>query len=212
LADKSGLTWGTYQLGLFYKKQGNNAKAAAYLLNAAKAGDESGMYEYAELLRTVNDNLSSACDWYSKTAETTRNSSAKTIALAKSALVSYCQSGLTGTPVVSNNVARGTQASQPYNSDALRWIIPRESIDADFNYVQFKQVNGASDWKGISFTEKPSTTNKPWIEVVFNSAAKDLCIDFRLIKVENSRVTKIWDLLPSNCYSYSGGIATKIGR
>ena len=212
LADKSGLTWGTEQLGLFYKKQGNNVKAEVYLSAAAKAGDESAMYEYAELLRTVKNNLSSACDWYTKTTATTRNSSPKTIALAKSALVAYCQSGLTGTPILSDNVIKGTQDSRPYNSEALRWIIPRESINADYNYVQFKQVGGTVDWKGIAFTEKPSTNDKPWIEVFFNSAAKDLCIDFRLIKVEDSKVTKIWDLLPSNCYSFSSGVATKIGR
>ncbi|CAB4833407.1 unannotated protein [freshwater metagenome] len=212
LADKSGLTWGTYQLGLFYKKQGNNAKAEVYLSAAAKAGDVSAMYEYAELLRTVKNNLSLACDWYTKTTATTRNSSPKTIALAKSALVAYCQSGLTGAPILSDNVIRGTQDSRPYNSEALKWIIPRESINADYNYVQFKQVGGTADWKGIAFTEKPSTNDKPWIEVIFSSAAKDLCIDFRLIKVEDSKVTKIWDLLPSNCYSFSSGVATRIGR
>ena len=212
LADKSGLTWGTYQLGLFYKKQGNNVKAEVYLSAAAKAGDVSAMYEYAELLRTVKNNLSSACDWYTKTTATTRNSSPKTIALAKSALVAYCQSGLTGAPILSDNVIKGTQESRPYNSEALRWIIPRELINADYNYVQFKQVGGTADWKGIAFTEKPSTNDKPWIEVFFSSAAKDLCIDFRLIKVEDSKVTKIWDLLPSNCYSFSSGVATKIGR
>jgi serine/threonine protein kinase len=212
MADKAGVIWGTYQLGLFYKTQGNNAKAAKYLSDSAKAGDESGMYEYAELLRTVNQDFTSACDWYTKAAATTRYSSAKTIASAKSALVAYCQSGLTGAPVISDNVIKGTQDSRPYNSEALRWIIPRESINADYNYVQFKQVGGTADWKGISFTEKPSTNDKPWIEVFFSSAAKDLCIDFRLIKVEDSRVTKIWDLLSSNCYSYSGGVATKIVR
>lgn len=212
LADKSGLTWGTYQLGLFYKKQGNNVKAELYLSAAAKAGDVSAMYEYAELLRTVKNNLSLACDWYTKTTATTRNSSPKTIALAKSALVAYCQSGLTGAPILSDNVIRGTQDSRPYNSEALKWIIPRESINADYNYVQFKQVGGNADWKGIAFTEKPSTNDKPWIEVIFSSAAKDLCIDFRLIKVEDSKVTKIWDLLPSNCYSFSSGVATRIGR
>lgn len=212
LADKSGLTWGTYQLGLFYKKQGNNVKAEVYLAAAAKAGDVSAMYEYAELLRTVKNNLSLACDWYTKTTATTRNSSPKTIALAKSALVAYCQSGLTGAPILSDNVIRGTQDSRPYNSEALKWIIPRESINADYNYVQFKQVGGTADWKGIAFTEKPSTNDKPWIEVIFSSAAKDLCIDFRLIKVEDSKVTKIWDLLPSNCYSFSSGVATRIGR
>jgi serine/threonine protein kinase len=212
LADKSGLTWGTYQLGLFYKKQGNNAKAEVYLSAAAKAGDVSAMFEYAELLRTVKDNLSSACDWYTKTTATTRNSSPTTIASAKSALIAYCQSGLTGAPVISDNVIKGTQDSRPYNSEALRWIIPRESINADYNYVQFKQVGGTADWKGISFAEKPSTNDKPWIEVFFSSAAKDLCIDFRLIKVEDSKVTKIWDLLPSNCYRFNGDVATKVNR
>ncbi len=212
LADKSGLTWGTYQLGLFYKKQGNNAKAEVYLSAAAKAGDVSAMFEYAELLRTAKDNLSSACDWYTKTTATTRNSSPKTIASAKSALIAYCQSGLTGAPVISDNVIKGTQDSRPYNSEALRWIIPRESINADYNYVQFKQVGGTADWKGISFAEKPSTNDKPWIEVFFSSAAKDLCIDFRLIKVEDSKVTKIWDLLPSNCYRFNGDVATKVNR
>lgn len=212
LADKSGLTWGTYQLGLFYKKQGNNVKAEVYLSAAAKAGDVSAMYEYAELLRTVKDNLSLACDWFTKTTATTRNSSTKTIALAKSALVAYCQSGLTGAPILSDNVIRETLDSRPYNSEALRWIIPKESINADYNYVQFKQVGGTADWKGIAFTENPSTNDKPWIEVYFNSAAKDLCFDFRLIKVENSKVTNIWDLLPSNCYSFNNGVATKIGR
>lgn len=212
LADKLGSTWGTYQLGLFYKKQGEFVKAEVYLLAAAKAGDELAMFEYAELLRTVGDNLSSACDWYTKSTATTRSSSPKTIASAKSALLAYCQSGLTGAPVISDKVTKGTQDSQPYNSEALRWIIPRESINADFNYVQFKQVGGTADWKGISFVEKPSTNNKPWIEVFFSSAAKDLCIDFRLIKVEDSKVTKIWDLLPSNCYRFDGDVATRINR
>jgi len=212
MASKSGLIWGTYQLGLFYKKQGNNAKASVYLSDAARAGDESAMFEYAELLRTVNENLSSACDWYTKATATSKSSSAIAIASAKSALTAYCQSGLTGAPVISDNVIKGTQDSQPYNSEALRWIIPRESINADFNYVQFKQVGGTADWKGISFAEKPSNNNKPWIEVFFSSAAKDLCIDFRLIKVEDSRVTKIWDLQPSNCYRFNGDIATKVNR
>jgi TPR repeat protein len=212
LADKSGLTWGTYQLGLFYKKQGNNTKAEVYLSAAARAGDVSAMFEYAELLRTVKDNLSSACDWYTKTTATTRNSSPKTIASAKSALIAYCQSGLTGAPIISDKVIKETQDSQPYNSEALRWIIPRESINADFNYVQFKQVGGTADWRGISFAEKPSTNNKPWIEVFFSSAAKDLCFDFRLIKVEDSKVTKIWDLQPSNCYRFNGDVATRINR
>jgi hypothetical protein len=109
-------------------------------------------------------------------------------------------------------VIKETQDSQPYNSEALRWIIPRESINADFNYVQFKQVGGTADWRGISFAEKPSTNNKPWIEVFFSSAAKDLCFDFRLIKVEDSKVTKIWDLQPSNCYRFNGDVATRINR
>lgn len=210
LADKSGLTWGTYHLGLFYKKHGNNAKAEVYLSAAARAGDVPAMYEYAELLRTVRDNLSLACDWYTKTTATTNHSSPKTIASAKSALITYCQSGLTGTPIISEKVTKETQDAQPYNSEALRWIIPSESINADFNYVQFKQVGGTADWRGISFTENPSTNNKPWIEVFFNSAAKDLCFDFRLIKVEDSKVTKIWDLLPSHCYRFDGDVATRI--
>jgi serine/threonine protein kinase len=210
LADKSGLTWGTYHLGLFYKNQKNYEKARIYLAEAAKAGDASAMFEYADLLRNIDDQLTSACDWYTKAAAATKNGSANTVFSAKSALVAYCQSGLTGAPVISSNVVKSTIDVQPYNSETLRWIIPTETIKADFNYVQFRQVGGTLDWKGISFTEKSSTNNKPWIEVYFNSAAKDLCFDFRLIKVVDSKVIEIWDLQPSSCYRFNGDVVTKV--
>jgi hypothetical protein len=92
------------------------------------------------------------------------------------------------------------------------WIIPSENIKADFNYVQFKQVGTSNDWKGIVFNEFKKADSKPFIQINFNSAAKDLCFDFRLIKVEASRVTKIFNLSPSNCYSFTNGVATRIGR
>jgi len=126
--------------------------------------------------------------------------------------VSYCQSGLTGTPILAENVVTAKENVQPYNSEELIWIIPSENIKADYNYIQFKQENSSVDWKGIAFTEFIKTDGKPFIQINFNSAAKDLCFDFRLIRVEQSKVTKIWNLTPSACYSFSSGVATKIGR
>ena len=213
-ADKAGLSWGTFELGMLYKTLGKTDLAKKYLLDAANAGDGSAMYNYAELLRTKFDDLETACTWYTSSSKSVsiHPGNSDSASLAKSALVNFCQSGLTGAPVLSENVVTSTQASQPYNSEALRWIIPKESINADFNYVQFKQVGGKVDWNGISFKEYPSNNNKPWIEIYFNSAANGLCFDFRLIKVEQSKVTKIWNLLPSNCYSYEGGKATLVNR
>jgi TPR repeat protein len=212
MADKAGLIWGTVQLGKFYLDQKKFALASKYLLNAAKAGDSQGMYEYAELSRTTFDDLETACKWYTSASKTSGTRSGDYPTLSKSALISYCQSGLTGTPILAENVVTEIEGVQPYNSDELIWIIPSENIKADYNYVQFKQGNSTGVWKGIAYTEFKKTDGKPWIQVTFNSAAKDLCFDFRLIKVEERKVTKIWNLIPSACYSFSSGVATKIGR
>ncbi len=213
-ADKAGLTWGTAELGMLYATTGKVLLAKKYLLEAASVGDRSAMFNYAELLRNEFDDLESACTWYTSSSKSLLNGpeNTKSLNLAKSALVNYCQSGLTGRPVLSENVVTYTQPSRPFNSEALRWIIAKESIDADFNYVQFKQVGGKVDWNGISFKEYPSGNDKPWIEVYFNSAASGLCFDFRLVKVEQAKVTKIWNLLPSNCYSFENGKGTLIER
>ncbi len=212
MADKEGLIWGTVQLGKFYVAQKKFALASKYLLNAAKTGDAEGMYSYADLRRTSFDELDVACKWYTSASTTSGTRSGNYPKLAKTALVSYCQSGLTGTPIVSDNVVTANENSQPFNSEELVWVIPAENIKADYNYVQFKQVGTNGDWKGIAFSEFKKADSKPFIQVNFNTAAKDLCFDFRLIKVEQSKVTKIWNLLPSNCYSYNNGVATKIGR
>lgn len=212
MADKDGLIWGTVQLGKFYVTQKKFTLAAKYLLNASNAGDAEGMYSYAELRRSNFNDLDTACKWYTSASKTSGSRSGNYPTLAKSALISYCQSGLTGTPIVADNVITATENVQPYNSEELIWIIPSESIKADFNYVQFKQVGSNGEWKGIVFSEFKKADSKPFIQVNFNSAAKDLCFDFRLIKVEQSKVTKIWNLSPSNCYSFNNGVATKIGR
>jgi serine/threonine protein kinase len=212
LADKAGLTWGTQQLGSLYVKMGNKDLAAKYLLSAASSGDAEGMYQYAELLRTSFDNLDKACLWYTSVSKNTNSDSANFPSLAKTALLNYCQSGLTGTPILSDNVVSGEENSQPFNSEELIWVLPAENLKADFNYVQFKVVGSSDGWKGISFAEFKKSDGKPFLQVNFNSAAKDKCIDFRLIKVEQSKVTKIWNLNPSNCYSWNNGNATKIVR
>jgi serine/threonine protein kinase len=212
MADKAGLTWGTVQLGKFYVKQKKFTLASKYLLNSAKTGDSEGMYAYAELSRTSFDDLDVACKWYTAASKTSGTRSGDYPALSKSALISYCQSGLTGTPILSENTVIANENVQPYNSEELIWIIPSENIKADFNYIQFKQVNSSIGWKGIAFAEFKKTDGKPFLQINFNSAAKDLCFDFRLIKVEQSKVTKIWNLTPSACYSFSSGVATKIGR
>ena len=212
MADKAGLTWGTVQLGKFYVKQKKFTLASKYLLNTANAGDAEGMYAYAELRRTSFDDLDVACKWYTAASKTSGTRAGNYPTLSKSALISYCQSGLTGTPILAENVVTATENVQPYNSEELIWIIPSENIKADYNYIQFKQGNSSVDWKGIAFAEFKKTDGKPFVQINFNSAAKDLCFDFRLIKVEQSKVTKIWNLTPSACYSFSSGVATKIGR
>lgn len=212
MADKAGLTWGTVQLGKFYVKQKKFTLASRYLLISANAGDSEGMYAYAELNRTNFDDLDVACKWYTATSKTSGIKSGNYPSLSKSALVSYCQSGLTGTPILAENVITANESVQPYNSEELIWIIPSENIKADYNYIQFKQVNASSDWKGIAFAEFKKADGKSFVQINFNSAAKDLCFDFRLIKVEQSKVTKIWNLTPSACYSFSGGVANKINR
>lgn len=98
----------------------------------------------------------------------------------------------------------------PYNSEALRWIIPSENINVDYNFVQFKISRTDNPWRGISYVFKESSDNRPWLDIVFNSAATDKCIDFRLIKVEKGLVTKIWTLTESNCYSFSTGTAVRL--
>ena len=212
MADKAGLTWGTVQLGKFYVSQKKFTLAAKYLLSTANAGDAEGMYAYAELSRTSLNDLDTACKWYTSASKTSGTRSANYPTLSKSALISYCQSGLTGSPILAENVVTATENVQPYNSEELIWIIPSENIKADYNYVQFKQGNSTGDWKGITFGEFKKADGKPFIQINFNAAAKDLCFDFRLIKVEQSKVTKIWNLTPSACYSFSSGVATKIGR
>jgi serine/threonine protein kinase len=212
MADKAGLTWGTVQLGKFYIKQKKFTLASKYLLISAKAGDSEGMYAYAELSRTFFDDLEVACKWYMASSKTSGTKSGNYPTLSKSALISYCQSGLTGTPILAENVVIENESVQPYNSEELIWIIPSENIKADYNYIQFKQGNASADWKGIAFAEFKKTDSKPFIQINFNSAAKDLCFDFRLIKVEQSKVTKIWNLTPSACYSFTSGVATKIVR
>ena len=212
MAHKEGLVWGTVQLGKFYVKQKKFTLAEKYLLNAARSGDAEGMYSYAELQRSNFDDLDVACKWYTSASKLSGARSGNYPTLAKSALISYCQSGLTGTPIVADNVVINIENIQPYNSEELIWIIPSENIKADFNYVQFKQVGSTGDWKGIAFAEFKKADSKPFIQINFNSAAKDLCFDFRLIKVEQSKVTKIWNLSPSNCYSFSNGVATRIER
>lgn len=212
MAHKDGLVWGTVQLGKFYMNQKKFTLASKYLLDAASSGDEEGMYTYAELQRTNFDDLDTACKWYTSASKTSGSRSGSYPTLAKSALISYCQSGLTGTPIVADKVVISTESVQPYNSEELIWIIPSENIKADFNYIQFKQVGSSGDWKGIAFSEFKKADSKPFIQINFNSAAKDLCFDFRLIKVEQSKVTKIWNLSPSNCYSFNNGVATRIVR
>jgi serine/threonine protein kinase len=212
MADKAGLLWGTVQLGKFYVKQKKFNLASKYLLMSAKTGDAEGMYAYAELSRTSFDDLDVACKWYLSASKTTGTRASNYPTLSRSALISYCQSGLTGTPILAENVVTANESVQPYNSEELIWIIPSENIKADYNYVQFKQGNSSADWRGISFAEYKKDEGKSFIQINFNSAAKDLCFDFRLIKVEQSKVTKIWNLTPSACYSFSGGVATKIGR
>lgn len=212
MADKEGLVWGTVQLGKFYVKQKKFTAAEKYLLTAANSGDAEGMFAYAELRKTNFNDLDTACKWYTSASKTSGSRAGNYPSLAKSALLSYCQSGLTGTPVLADNVITASESVQPYNTEELVWIIPSENIKADFNYVQFKQVGTSNDWKGIVFSEFKKADSKPFIQINFNSAAKDLCFDFRLIKVEASRVTKIFNLSPSNCYSFTNGVATRIGR
>ena len=212
MADKAGLTWGTVQLGKFYVKQKKFTLASKYLLVSANAGDSEGMYAYAELSRTNFDDLDVACKWYTATSKTSGTKSGTYPSLSKAALISYCQSGLTGTPILADNVVTANESVQPYNSEELIWIIPSENIKAEYNYIQFNQVNASIDWKGIAFAEFKKTDGKSFIQINFNSAAKDLCFDFRLIKVEQSKVTKIWNLTPSACYSFSGGVANRINR
>jgi serine/threonine protein kinase len=212
MADKEGLVWGTVQLGKFYVNQKKFTLAAKYLLNAASAGDAEGMYSYAELQKSQFNDLDTACKWYTSASKALGARSGNYPNLAKSALTSYCQSGLTGTPIVAEDVKMADESVRPYNSEELVWIIPSENIKADFNYIQFKQVGSSNEWKGIAFSEFKKEGSKPFIQINFNSAAKDLCFDFRLIKVEQSKVTKIWNLSPSNCYRFNNGVATKIER
>jgi tetratricopeptide (TPR) repeat protein len=212
-AHKANDRWGTFQLGNLYYKQNKIEMAEKYLLEASNTGDSTAMYTYAELRRTTFNDLETACKWYTSASKLSGARAGSSPSLAKSALVSYCQSGLTGTPILANDVVMSEQSVRPYNSGDLTWIIPSENITADYNYVQFKQIKTDSLWKGISFANFAEPDGKkPWIQVTFNSPAKDLCFDFRLIKVEQSKVTKIWTLLPSNCYTYNNGIATRIER
>jgi hypothetical protein len=76
--------------------------------------------------------------------------------------------------------------------------------------VQYKIFNTDNIWRGISYKEKNSNDNKPWLEVVFSPAGVDKCFDFRLVKVEKGFVSKIWNLEPSSCASFSSGAPVRI--
>jgi serine/threonine protein kinase len=208
-ADKLNFAFATAELGKFYFDTKKFDKAEQFLNAVAKTGDSEGMFYYAELKRIYDKDLEAACSWYKKVSvggETTKTITGK----AQLALVNYCQSGNTGSPPLSENLTTEKIAVRPYNPEALVWIIPRENISVDFNFVQYKIFNTDNIWRGISYKEKNSNDNKPWLEVVFNPAGIDKCFDFRLIKVEKGLVSKIWNLDPSGCVSFSSGAPVQI--
>ena len=208
-ADKLNFAFATAELGKFYFDTKKFDKAEQFLNAVAKTGDSEGMFYYAELKRIYDKDLEAACSWYKKVSvggETTKTITGK----AQLALVNYCQSGNTGSPPLSENLTTEKIAVRPYNSEALVWIIPRENISVDFNFVQYKIFNTDNIWRGISYKEKNSNDNKPWLEVVFNPAGIDKCFDFRLIRVEKGLVSKIWNLDPSGCVSFSSGAPVQI--
>ena len=208
-ANSLGLTWATTELGNLYNELKNYNKAATYLKLAAQAGDDQGMFAYAELVRIQYKNFDEACNWYNRVVSIkSQNNSLNQ--KSQAALINFCQSGLTGAPPVAENLISENLLIKPYNSESLKWIIPSEEINVDFNFVQFKLFGNDNKWQGISYSSKDSSTGQPWLEIIFTSAATDKCFDFRLIKIERGLVTKIWSLLPSGCYSYSTGSPVRL--
>ena len=208
-ADKLNFAFATAELGKFYFDTKKFDKAEQFLNAVAKTGDSEGMFYYADLKRIYDKDLEAACFWYKQVSvggETTKTITGK----AQLALVNYCQSGNTGSPPLSENLITEIIAVRPYNSEALVWIIPKENISVDFNFVQYKIFNTDNIWRGISYKEKNSNDNKPWLEVVFSPAGVDKCFDFRLVKVEKGFVSKIWNLEPSSCASFSSGAPVRI--
>jgi TPR repeat protein len=208
-ANSQGSSWASTHLGLLYKEQNKFDKAKTYLLQAAQAADPEGMWEFAEFSRMQDKDLEVACKWYTQVSKADSRNKFY-IGKAQNALINYCQAGLSGAPPISDNVINEILAVTPYNSEALRWIIPSENINVDYNFLQFKISRTDNPWRGISYVIKESSDNRPWLDIVFNSAASDKCIDFRLIKVEKGLVTKIWTLTESNCYSFSTGTAVRL--
>jgi serine/threonine protein kinase len=208
-ADKLNFAFATVELGKFYIDTKKFDKAEQFLSKLAKAGDSEGMFYYAELKRIYDKDVEAACFWYKQVSNARRviDSIPNKTQLA---LVNYCQSGNNGSPPLSETLITEVISVRPYNSEALVWIIPRENISADFNFLQYKILNTDNIWRGITYTEKNSNDNKPWLEVVFSSAGVDKCFDFRLIKVEKGAVSKIWNLDPSSCYSFSSGTPVRI--
>jgi len=208
-ADKLNFAFATAELGKFYFDTKKFDKAEQFLNAVAKTGDSEGMFYYADLKRIYDKDLEAACFWYKQVSvgrETTKTITSK----AQLALVNYCQSGSTGSPPLSENLVTEAISVRPYNSEALVWIIPREDINVDFNFLQYKIFNTDNIWRGITYKEKNTNTNKPWLEVVFSPAGVDKCFDFRLIKVEKGLVSKIWNLDPSGCVSFSSGAPVRI--
>jgi serine/threonine protein kinase len=208
-ANSLGSSWSSTHLGLLYKEQNKIDKAKTYLLQAAQAADPEGMWEFAEFTRIQDKDLEVACKWYTQVSKAD-NRNKFYIGKAQNALINYCQSGLTGAPPISDSVVNEILNVTPYNSEALRWIIPSENIDVDYNFLQFKISRTDNPWRGISYVFRESNDNRPWLDVIFSSAAVDKCIDFRLIKVEKGLVTKIWTLSESNCYSFSTGSPVRL--
>jgi TPR repeat protein len=154
-ADKMNFAFATAELGKFYFDTKKFDKAEQFLNAVAKTGDSEGMFYYAELKRIYDKDLETACSWYKKVSvggETTKTITGK----AQLALVNYCQSGNTGSPPLSENLTTEKIAVRPYNPEALVWIIPRENISVDFNFVQYKIFNTDNIWRGISYKEKNS--------------------------------------------------------
>ena len=208
-ANSQGSSWASTHLGLLYKELNKFEKAKTYLFQAAQAADPEGMWEFAEFNRMQDKDLEVACKWYTQVSKAD-NRNTFYIGKAQNALINYCQAGLSGAPPISDNVINETLNITPYNSEALRWTIPSENINVDYNFLQFKISRSDNPWRGISYVNQKSTDNRPWLDVVFNSAATDKCVDFRLIKVEKGLVTKIWTLTESNCYSFSTGTPVRL--